>query len=764
MKTLKMLLLLATCSLGPAAIGAEPSRPPRASLSAAVENGFMRVAFDMSRKGSLAEFRCRRFGRNLLSEGAAGRSLYRIEAVDAGGKTHRITSAQAAKSLITRDNTTVTITNRHAKPGPMTVIVTCRLDEGSALAHWRIRVENSSDLIVRKVVFPIVEVPDSAEYILFPYCDGCLIEQPGKRLGVGYRKEGTYPGNASTQIMAAGLEPDGGLYYAVHDSGGYKKTLAVRRTKTGIELSATHFPVDGPGNDYRQPYDVVLGPFQGTWYDAADIYKAWAVQQHWCERKLIERDDVPQWLKDAPLCLTYTLTGTVAAHGGDVQAAFDSLRKTARLYSQHFGLRVCTLLAAWQGRGYYIAPHYFPPFGGYERFTSLARGLREDGNRSIVFLCGGLYWTVEKKPPLQEYDDWECFRREGEPFAVVGPDGKTLITGEADKRVGRNAHLCAADERTHRMMLDICRKIQDLGVTVAQFESVGGGQPLCYSKSHGHPPGGGNYQAKGYYKLFESVLRQGQTRDKDFAVTIEEPGEYYMQVLSAYHARDNAEFTWPRSGAAERGVPLFTYLYHEYAIGYLGIGPSFSTKGRHRVGEFFHAANYVRGKMLGLSSWSPQRWPTPQELNEHQRKMMEGIAAVLRSPARKYLMLGRMLHPVPLDVPQTEVRFWSWRTKKHRTIRFPAVLQGVYEYPPAVPGELPKQPVGRGYALVNIAEQRIEFDLPLLPPSAGTTYVIRQYGKDGERELGQMGADPHTIHLGLDSCESTFIMVERASR
>ncbi len=760
-KTFALLWSVAAVLAASVAFGARGPEPARPTTLVVAENDFVRLTFDSSAQGTLAEFRCKRSGRNLLSDAATSRGLYTIEAVDPQGKSLRITSRQAKKSVVVHHAGKVTVTNRHEVPGPMTVTVTCRLDERSALTRWRIGVENQSGLTVRKIVFPVIEVPDSISYILFPYCDGCLIEKPGENVGIGYRKEGSYPGNASAQLMAAGIDSQGGLYYAAYDAQGYKKTFTAARTKTGITFSTSHFPVDEPGNDYRQPFDVVLAPYEGTWYDAADLYKAWATKQHWCEKKIIQRDDIPQWLKQAPLSLTFTLTGAVASHGGRVQVAFDSLRTTARNYAEYFQRPACVLLAAWQGRGYYIAPHYFPPFGGTERFTALVRGLREDGNHSIVFLCGGLYWTVEKKPPLQEYDDWECFRREGEPFAVVGPDGKTLISGEADKRVGRNAHLCAADARTHRMMLDICAKIQELGVTVTQFESVGGGQPLCYSKSHGHRPGGGNYQAQGYHKLFASVLRQGQARDKDYAVTIEEPGEFYIQVLSAYHARDNAEFTWPRSGAAERGVPLFTYLYHEYAIGYLGLGPSFSRqgKGRHRVAELFHGMNYVRGKTLGLSNWSPQPWPAPQEIEEHQREMIEGIAAVLRSRAREYLMTGRMLHPVPLEVPQTEVRFWNWNTKKHRVIRFPAILQGVYEYPPATQNESP-QGVGHGYALVNVSQQRVEFDLRLTPPvSGGGTYTIRQYGKRHTGELGTVAGEARTIHLTLEPCESTFIEV-----
>ena len=179
MNTAKTLLLVAAVLGGSVAVRARQADAFRPTTLVVAENGLVRLAFDRSRKGGLAEFRCKASGRNLLSEETAGRGLYSINAVDAQGKSYRITSGQADKSVVTRDKGRVTITSHHDAPSAMTVTVTCRLDEDSALARWHIRVENDSDLNIRKVVFPVVEVPDSARYVLFPYCDGCLVEKPG---------------------------------------------------------------------------------------------------------------------------------------------------------------------------------------------------------------------------------------------------------------------------------------------------------------------------------------------------------------------------------------------------------------------------------------------------------------------------------------------------------------------------------------------------------------------------------------------------------
>jgi len=724
------------------------------------ENDLVRLVFDKSKDGNLAEFVCKTLQRNLLSDDSDDRDLYRIVAVDAQGHSLTLSGSRAKESNVTSRAGIVTIKHRFEAPTTFSVTLTCELEKDSARSYWRIRVENESQLTIRKIIFPVIEVPDSAPYVLFPYCDGWLVQKPGETYRVGYEASCWYPGSASAQLMAAGLGSPGGLYYAAHDALGYKKQFTLARDKQGLTLATVQFPVDGPGNDYRQPFDIVLSPFLGTWHSAADIYKAWAVKQPWCARKVADRPDIPQWLKNAPMCLTVGLRRT-AKKRGDVQAEFDSVRKHAKSYANRLRRPSCVLLGGWQGKGYYVSPHYFPPFGGNERFTRLTSGLIADGNKSIVFLCGGVFWTLEKSPPIidKPYDDWQCFQREGEPHAVIGPDGKTLLSGVPDKRIGKHAYLCLADPYTHKTMLDICEQIPKLGVTVTQLEMVGGGQPICYSTGHGHPPGGGNHQTRGAYRLLESILKQGRKQNKDYALAIEEPGEFFIPVLSCYHARDNSELRWPRSGPSVRGVPLFTYLYHEYAVGYLGQGswPATKERGRNRHSELWHALNFVRGKMLALSEWSGT--VDPEQLEENQLRMIDGISAAMHGLPCKYLMTGRMLHPVELECPRTRIKLWNSRNKETTEFDYPAVLQGVFEYPPGGPGVAPDEKTGYGVALANVGQGRTEFRATLAPLCPNVTYSIRQHGKGEPQEIGTLAGKPCRLPLALEPCESTFVEV-----
>jgi len=52
-------------------------------------------------------------------------------------------------------------------------------------------------------------------------------------------------------------------------------------------------------------YSVVLGVFSGDWYDAAQIYKAWASKQWWTKGNLTAGKDTPLWLKKSGVVIDF---------------------------------------------------------------------------------------------------------------------------------------------------------------------------------------------------------------------------------------------------------------------------------------------------------------------------------------------------------------------------------------------------------------------------------------------------------------------------
>jgi hypothetical protein len=60
---------------------------------------------------------------------------------------------------------------------------------------------------------------------------------------------------------------------------------------------------DASTDSFTIPYEVVLQAFHGGWWDAAQIYREWALNNATWARKgnLTTRTDVPAWLLRTPL-------------------------------------------------------------------------------------------------------------------------------------------------------------------------------------------------------------------------------------------------------------------------------------------------------------------------------------------------------------------------------------------------------------------------------------------------------------------------------
>jgi hypothetical protein len=115
-----------------------------------------------------------------------------------------------------------------------------------------------------------------------------------------------------TMSWAAWLSDDIGLYMGVHDPQSRLKMMPVgpQRGSNGLSgnLRAVHVPDsfdDSSRASFMLPYEVVVQAFRGGWWDAAQIYRDWVLNEAaWTRRgNLSERTDVPSWLLRSPLWL-----------------------------------------------------------------------------------------------------------------------------------------------------------------------------------------------------------------------------------------------------------------------------------------------------------------------------------------------------------------------------------------------------------------------------------------------------------------------------
>ena len=660
--------------------------------AATLESDRLRVVFDDAH-GAITSFVDKATGRDFIR--GEGSGLYELTFWDASRARVSVTERDARASVTVRGPTAI-IASTHAER-KITVRVECSL-AGAAL-QCGIGVKNASPLALYAVRFPAAEFPvrlgDSAEddRVLLPRCDGAVLENPEANLRGS--SVANYPGGASVQLLAF-YDATAGLRVTALDGGGYRKAIGLDRHGAGLGLHMVHYPEVAAGKDFTLPYAVEMAVFHGDWESAAAEYRKWAVKQKWCRKRLDERvAELPEWLRGMPFFYTVAVKGQNAENKPALR--YDMIAEQTEAYNKLLHSPVCAMVMSWEKQGPWVTPDYFPPVGGDEAFHALMARLRGAGNRSMVFFSG-LKWTLKKG---ESFDATEAFARDGEAAAIVADDGKTLVVGKPGDDTGQYGELCPATRYAQDLLSRLSRRATELGVTAVQMDQlVGGGSPPCFSEKHSHPLGGGNWQAEAVYRLLARMRSEGKERNKDFALSMEEPGEYFIPVLDTYHARDYAEGRWPRDGKGIRGVPLFTFIYHDYLLGYGGDSAGISA-GVSAQNVYSAAANLVNGKITAAAVWGAYR--PPEQVERGQRELLASALAMAHGPAREFLLYGERMPTPRLDVPEVKIPIWVQSAGKGEDRVFPAVVHSLWRLRD---GRL-------GWVAVNVSGNAVEVTAPL---------------------------------------------------
>lgn len=122
-----------------------------------------------------------------------------------------------------------------------------------------------------------------------------------------------YPGSSARFQMTAiynSVSGEGRLFTAVDNEGFEKQFREIYMPEYNIFLhTLRRFPVDRGkgGNEVVKTFKCKLDVFNGDWYDAAQIYRQWWQQQKWAKRGPLYTNDVPDFLKRAPVFLRWYL-------------------------------------------------------------------------------------------------------------------------------------------------------------------------------------------------------------------------------------------------------------------------------------------------------------------------------------------------------------------------------------------------------------------------------------------------------------------------
>ncbi len=412
------------------------------------------------------------------------------------------------------------------------------------------------------------------------------------------------------------------------------------------------------------PYPVLVGALvEGNWYEAADRYKAWALQQHWvAQGTLRERSKVRPTFLDEVGISTFAVN---AAH--DRSAWLDYFHQIA-------GTPVFHIIGVnWaKGGGDY---HNGFPGGRGEWFPTRFNQQNIDTMRR-----NGDSWAPFEFDLLLATDKAESEQITAALMAL--PEEKYSF----DKYVF--PFLCPATEyqqEFHRWRDEtLIREHQP--DSVYYDISVNNVLMACRNPEHGHPVGGGGWMVDACREMFAGTKQAMEAaQGKYVPIGTEMINEVFLAEIDYYQARAEAsplssfegDFfrPWLVAGTAEK-VPLFTYVYHEYAPVRMDGWSKLSVE----VGDLYYwvasrvtlwgglfeincefSALEALGDQIDLSEehyyhFDQRNYP----VDPAKAAFVGEVAKARTSFARDYLIYGTMLRPLPLEVAPVTLDYFLY--------------------------------------------------------------------------------------------------------
>ena len=631
---------------------------PAATPSVIVINSGYKLVID-AKRGSIESFRST-FGQDhdLLIPAHARLPLFKIEFLDDHGAFKSVTSSDAKEVKVERSRSaegeTLTLDFQEIGQLPLDARVTVRCPARETLTYWTLTLNNRTSWWIGHIQFPVIEVPfdnsvnQNSSHILWSFADGALAGpvEPTMSIGAWGGKEvdspeiwryNNYPGEWTTTQLMAYYNDAGGLYVACDDPKGLPKFIDPLLERDGVTMGLGHYPgTRGPG-ETKLPYNVVLGTFRGDWYAAADIYRDWASQQLFCSRKIKERADIPQWLEEAPVGIAFPMRGQgdwdpPAAVNPEYTPLTNALPYLDRLASA-LKSPLMPIVFNWEHSGPWVQPDAYPPVGGKAAFREFMVKAKANGWHPVLY-GDGLCWVTSQKNT--GYDGMAYFRaQDGESAAARKWDGSLLQDTWAWRK---NYVACVGTEKGRQMVLDMTRRMAEMGPDVVQQFDQGPGPRACYATNHGHPPVPGPWMTEAFDSLIKADEDAARSANPHMAMSCEgAPPETYLQNFQIWDGRVSM-------------CPLYSFLYHEYANGHQG----FYT---HRTSDEALRASVARALVTGyiVNFTLRDRGQIEYDWDQTWTRAIPDQAAILdwarrtnhfrAGVARDYLIYGRMLRP-----------------------------------------------------------------------------------------------------------------------
>ncbi len=658
---------------------------------------------------------------------------------------------------------------RGSRPAPLDirVSITVHIPAADGLTYWNIAVTNNEALVIRQVTFPnLAGIPQLSkdgrnDELTLPAMSGVLFEDPLNNFrtnsGLGWDYPSTF---ATMQFMTySSREWHTGLYLATRDAGGYSKSFSFSKPATDwMNMVVIHRPPLTPKTSFTPAYDAVVGVYTGNWYEAAQIYRTWALQQPWAQAATIPVSSNPtgwyaelglhEWLFTYPVCYDFNHFSVVSDVSGD----------TARFMERPVAID----WIGWEREAWYIDyPDVLPPKEGWSSFEESVRKTHELGNRVFIVLDTNSYSDI--------VPGWQADKGS----AATGEDGQYFNEfpyAECGKSTTFRAMCPGTDvwrEKLRNLILPFASRQADI-IQLDGFPTIG--PQACANPAHNHAPGGGNWWYLGYRDIFEGIKREARQLNPGITFTAEGGAEVYLTFLDSVSDPFITGFS-PASfngTLADTGkfhlIPLWHTVYHDKALIQSGVAfiNGRAPSGAEGYGDWrdFYVYGFAEALIWGEV---PTTWYSDVKVSQFSDAGSRQMAAYVKQivsartgHASQFLVKGRMLKTPAIQVPL----FHNPGAKN-----IPYTLA---DYPPfdtpAVAGSLWQAPNGdAGYVFTNVSHDPVKFDLlidagsTLLPPQGKYEVSLTS---NGTISVVQAAASlPVTIPMNVNPMDVILVRV-----
>lgn len=544
------------------------------------------------------------------------------------------------------------------------VTVEIHLPEGDNCASWNLTAAVSEgDVTLWQVAFPTfgdlrrVGADRSEDHLTVPNGWGASIPNPVHADDLA-QYENTYPSGFEWTMQFLALDnEDAGVYLAFHDPDGTPKRMRLEADPKNDSLAfrTTHIPPDRGSNQRRfgLTYPFVTGTFSGDWYDAAQLYREWALAEaSWVTAgPVTERTDIPEWFKRV---------GLWWLHRGGTAEPLERLKER---FPGQTGVHWYNWHAIPFDTDY---PDFFPSRDGWEE---AALELQDERFHVMPYINAriadpnGQTWTdrglesAAAKRASARFDPATTIR-----YVETYGRGRQLLSP-----------MCATTETWRDTIREIVTRLaDDVGVDAVYLDQIAAGSPpICHDPDHDHPPGGGAYAVAAYQELLDELTAWKATNEPTFAMTTECNAEPFMAGVAGY-------LMW--HSARSDQVPLFPAVYGDHCMTF---GCQFFEDDLADDGDVFAskiAHLFTNGAQLGWMGTDLGMELLDDEAGDLASYLEKTATAI--EAGWPYLSAGRRLRdPNSRTTVPTESLTWNMRNHGYWEVDLPVVMTGLWTAP-----------------------------------------------------------------------------------